>query len=127
MYIYLHILDIPFLRRVLKQNHYSIPKELRCRTYSLLLHVDSSLVSNLADSVWPSIEMNVGIIEDYVHHIYPRFATPSISLFYTIKIASNEKTVLENTIWIIRGILSTTGVTYNHSSFYSLQFISSFN
>ena len=41
--------------------------------------------------------------------------------------SAREKTVIENTTWIIRGILSTTGVTYNHSSFYSLQFISSFN
>ena len=96
--------NIPFVRRLLKQNHYSIPKELRCRTYSLLLYVDSSLVSNLADSVWPSIEMNVGIIEDYIHHIFPRFGSSS----------SNEETVIENTIWIFRGILSTTGVSYNH-------------
>ena len=72
-------LDIPFLRSILKKNHFSIPSDLRCRLYSFLLSINSSVITNLAESTWPTDSINIGIIEDYIHNIYPRFSSSRIN------------------------------------------------
>ena len=63
-----------FIRSVLRRSNYEISKELRCRTYAVLLDVDSSLVKSLADNTWSVNTVNSGIIEDYLRHIYPAFS-----------------------------------------------------
>lgn len=97
----------------MKQNHYSIPSDLRCRTYSVLLAIDSSLVTNLAESTWPTDLLNTDIIQDYIQHIYPRFATNCIFSSDVLPVVENEVSVIENVIWVIQGIIATTGVTYD--------------
>ena len=62
-----------FVRSVLRHSKYQLSKELRCRAYSILLDIDSSLVTSLADNTWSVNTVNSGIIEDYLHHIYPCF------------------------------------------------------
>lgn len=62
------------MRRVLRATKYALNKDLRCRAYSVLLDVDSDVVAQLADSTWSVKTMNDGIIEDYIHHVFPRFA-----------------------------------------------------
>lgn len=97
----------------MKQNHYSIPSDLRCRTYSVLLAIDSSLVTNLAESSWPTDVLNTDIIKDYVQHIYPRFDTNGIFSSISLPIVENEASVVENVLWVVQGIIATTGVMYN--------------
>lgn len=63
-----------FVRSVLRHSKYQLSKELRCRAYSILLDIDSSLVTSLADNTWSVNTVNSGIIEDYLHHIYPCFS-----------------------------------------------------
>ena len=63
-----------FMRSVLRHSKYQLSKELRCRAYSILLDIDSSLVTSLADNTWSVNTVNSGIIEDYLHHIYPCFS-----------------------------------------------------
>lgn len=63
-----------FVRSVLRRSKYQLSKELRCRAYSILLDIDSSLVTSLADNTWSVNTVNSGIIEDYLHHIYPCFS-----------------------------------------------------
>lgn len=63
-----------FVRSVLRHSKYQLSKELRCRAYSILLDIDSSLVTSLADNTWSMNTVNSGIIEDYLHHIYPCFS-----------------------------------------------------
>ena len=62
------------MRSVLRHSKYQLSKELRCRAYSILLDIDSSLVTSLADNTWSVNTVNSGIIEDYLHHIYPCFS-----------------------------------------------------
>lgn len=68
-----------FVRSVLRRSNYQLSKELRCRAYSILLDIDSSLVTSLADNAWSVNTVNSGIIEDYLHHIYRCFSENSTS------------------------------------------------
>ena len=103
-----------FVRSILRRNNYSISKELRCRAYSILLGVDSNLVKSLADNSWSVNTVNTGIIEDYLHHIYFRFSDNSTQDALSLSLEDAENTMIENTIWVIHGLIINTGTSYHH-------------
>ena len=103
--------DVQFIRRLLIQNNHVIPADLRCRTYSLLLHIDHSAVAHLAESTWPVDCINTNIIEDYIQHIFPRFSSSCIaSSCYSL--VDDEKRVCEDTLWVLQGVIASTSVPY---------------
>ena len=106
--------DSSFVRSILRRNNYSISKELRCRAYSILLGVDSSLVKSLADNSWSVNTVNTGIIEDYLHHIYFRFSDNSSRGAFPHSLEDAENTIIDNTIWVIHGLIINTGTSYHH-------------
>lgn len=102
------------MRRVLRATKYALNKDLRCRAYSVLLDVDSDVVAQLADSTWSVKTMNDGIIEDYIHHVFPRFAENRSSFSSASSSESNESSITEQVLWVVHGVIVNTSAPYSH-------------
>ena len=68
----------------------------------------------IASMNWSNNVMNVDIIRDYLTNAYSRFSQDSKILHFEFSLDSKKQQVIEDIIWIVKGIVELTSSRYHH-------------